>query len=379
MREATVFTDGDSRRPSTWSNVPYCFTQALLARGIRVNRVDLSTRRIPGEVYDRMVWPTLRVVSRGSTHKYSRSLIHYWDMRHRIKKALRDFPRADANVFLTFSHSSAGLARVPAVQICDWTYEYYFKHFEDREPDLFERRSLRREDDLIVRSELVISLFPGVAEHMRARYPNANVHYLGNAVNVLCEPQERPVLDKKSRSAALLFIGRKKYIEGARCLISAFELVRQEYPDLSLDLIGLTPEDLPHRPHGVTCHGYLDKGASSDRELYYSLLQSAKVFVNTTPKWAAFSATLEAMYQYTPVIVSPVAEFVHMFGAHPPFGRYCAVNEPEQLSRAIRATLADPSYLSLCVAANRAARDHTWSAFVDHLVGLVDPMIAGDR
>lgn len=379
MREATVFTDGDSRRPSTWSNVPYCFTQALLARGIRVNRVDLSTLWIPSAVYNKIVWPTFRMASERCTHKYSRSLVHFVNVRHRIKKALRDYPNADANIFLTFSHSSAGLARAPSVQISDWTYEYYFKHFEEREPDLFEKRCVRREDNLIERSDLVISLFPSVAEHMRTRYSNRNVYYLGNAVNVLCEPQERPVLDKKSRSAALLFVGRRKYLEGARCLITAFELLRKEYPDLSLDLVGLSPGDFPRLPEGVTCHGYLDKGVSSDRELYYSLLQSAKVFINTTPKWAAFSATLEAMYQYTPVIVSPYAEFVRMFGTDFPFGRYCAENKPEPLSQAIRATFADPSYLSLCAAANRAARVHTWSAFVDRLLELVDPLIAGDR
>ena len=376
MREATVFTIGDSRSPSTWSNVPYCFTQALLARGIRVNQVDLSPLRIPSALYNGIIWRAIRMASRRSTHTYFRSLAHFVDVEHRIKKAVREYPNADANIFLTFSHSSAGFAQAPTVQIGDWTYAYYFEHFEEREPDLFEKRSVRREDNLIEQSDLVISLFPSVAEHIRARYTNRNAYYLGNAANSLCEPQEGPVLDRKSRSSALLFIGSRKYLEGARCLIAAFELLRKERPDLSLHLVGLSVADFPGLPAGVTCHGYLDKGVVSDRELYYSLLQSARAIINTTPKWAGFSATLEAMHHYTPVVLSPYGEFSRMFGTDIAFGRYCADNEPEPLAQAIRATLEDPSYRSLCIAANRAARPHTWSGFVDRLLELVDPLIA---
>jgi glycosyltransferase involved in cell wall biosynthesis len=320
------------------------------------------------------------MVSGRSTHYYSRSLVHFANVKHRIKKALKSHPHADANIFLTFSHSSVGLSRAPAVQICDWTYEYYFKHFEGRKPDLLERRSVRREDNLIEHSDLVIPLFPGVAEHMRRRYSNRNICYLGNAANSLCEPLEQGLaLDKKSGSDALLFVGNRNYLEGARCLIAAFELLRKEHRELSLHLVGLDPGDFAGLPEGVICHGYLDKGVASDRELYYSLLQSARILINTTPKWAAFSSTLEAMHHYTPVIVSPYAEFVRMFGSDIQFGRYCAEGKPEALSQAIRATLADPCYLSLCVAANHAASVHTWSAFVDGLLELVDPLIVGDR
>ncbi|OFW62079.1 MAG: hypothetical protein A2133_02085 [Actinobacteria bacterium RBG_16_64_13] len=374
VREVTVFTIGDSRSPSTWSNVPYCFAEALLAKGMRVNRVDISPSRTASAICDGPIWRTLRVASRRYPHTYSRSLVNYVNVKHRIKKALREHPDADANIFLSFSHSSAGLSRAPAVQICDWPYEHYFGQFHEQEPDRFEKRSIRRENKLIERSDLVISLFPGAAEHMAARYSKGNVRYLGNAVNSLQEPQEGPALDKKSRSAALLLVGSKKYLEGARCLIAAFELLKEEYPGLTLDLVGLSAGEFLRLPEGVTCHGYLDKGALSDRELYYSLLQSAKILINTTPKWAAFSATLEAMYHYTPVIVPPGAEFVQMFGANIPFGRYCEENEPEPLSQAIRAILSDPSYPSLCTAANRAARAHTWDAFVDRLMESIDKL-----
>src|SRR5512141_2155738 len=42
FREITVFTCGDSSKPRTWSNIPYFFTQTLISKGLKVNRVDIS-------------------------------------------------------------------------------------------------------------------------------------------------------------------------------------------------------------------------------------------------------------------------------------------------------------------------------------------------
>ena len=52
----------------------------------------------------------------------------------------------------------------------------------------------------------------------------------------------------------------------------------------------------------------------------YEPFKKAKVFINTTPKWAAFSASIEAMYFYIPVVVTPYDEFTKTFGEHIEFG-----------------------------------------------------------
>ena len=43
-----LFTYGDSRDVNTWSNIPYYFQRALLARGVRVNPINIAPTRQHG-------------------------------------------------------------------------------------------------------------------------------------------------------------------------------------------------------------------------------------------------------------------------------------------------------------------------------------------
>jgi glycosyltransferase involved in cell wall biosynthesis len=169
----------------------------------------------------------------------------------------------------------------------------------------------------------------------------------------------------------LLFVGSRKYLAGAKCLVSAFDLLIKEYPNLSLDIIGMSDSDFGNLPNGVNCHGYLDKGKDNERGLYYSLLHNAAVFVNTTPKWCAFSAAVEAMYFYTPVIVTPIDELVETFGTNIGFGSYCADNSVELLCANIRDILNHPSYKTLCINAHEAVKQFTWSAYIDKMLEIM--------
>jgi hypothetical protein len=60
-------------------------------------------------------------------------------------------------------------------------------------------------------------------------------------------------------------------------------------------------------PRNFFC--YLDKGSDAHRALYYPLFKEARMFINTTPKWSSFSASVEAMYFYTPVVITLYKEF----------------------------------------------------------------------
>jgi glycosyltransferase involved in cell wall biosynthesis len=166
----------------------------------------------------------------------------------------------------------------------------------------------------------------------------------------------------------LLFVGSKKYLQGARTLVDAFRVLKQEYPDLQLHIVGMKWRDLGKLPDGVTCHGYVDKGSERGRKLYYSLLQDAKVFINTTPRWAAFSATIEAMYFYVPVIVTPYLEFVKTFGRDIDFGIYCDDPSVDLLCATLRRVLDHEAYPTLCTNAHEAVKDFTWSAYIDKLL-----------
>lgn len=375
IREVTVYSNGDSRKISTWSNVPYFFIETLISKGIKVNRVDLSPSFFLKAIFKLSLEKILKVIYKNSTYYYFRSLIHFTDLRYRIRKAIRQYPNADANIFLTFSFSSAGLTDKPSIQFCDWTYDYYFKYFLDREPNYFEQQSIKRENAQIEGSDLIFPLFPSVMKHMKKTYENENIYYLGNVVNTLHEVAEIDILASKDNSNNILFIGSKLYIKGAVALIQAFEKILQYLPQLHLHIIGMDAVDFRSLPKSVICHGYLDKGKNDDQALYYKLLREAKLFVNTTPKWGAFSATIEAMYFYTPVITSPYDDFVDTFGRNIDFGYYCEQNSPGLIEENIMKIFSNNSYKSLCVNAYKSVEGFTWKNYIDKLIQISEDII----
>jgi hypothetical protein len=120
ITEITVFTNGDSSKISTWSNIPYFFTETLMAKGIKVNRVDLSTP-VTNKIFNITILNVLKIIYKHTTYDYFRTFIHFMNVRYMIKKALKKFSNADINLFLTFSFSSIGLTQKPTVLLCDWT------------------------------------------------------------------------------------------------------------------------------------------------------------------------------------------------------------------------------------------------------------------
>ncbi|QSJ18624.1 glycosyltransferase [Nostoc sp. UHCC 0702] len=374
IKEVTVFTNGDSRKISTWSNVPYFFTETLISKGIKVNRVDISPPYFLERVYNKTFWRVLKIINKNSSYNYFRTFAHYIDVKRRIRKALEKYNNSDANIFLTFSFSSAGLTNKPTILFSDWTYDYYFKYFLNRQPDSLERSCIKREDQEIEASDLVFALFPRVADYMKNHYENKNIFYLGNVVNSLLDVAKSEVLKQKSFSQDILFIGSKKYIEGAKYLIEAYTSLKEKYPQLSLNIVGMQDKDFVKLPDGVNCYGYLDKAKEKDRELYYSLLVKAKVFVNTTPKWGTPSAMLEAMYFYTPVVVTAYDEFVETFGVDINFGYYCENNSIALLCSKISNVFENESYESLCINAHKSVENYTWSSYIDKLLVRIDAL-----
>jgi glycosyltransferase involved in cell wall biosynthesis len=209
---------------------------------------------------------------------------------------------------------------------------------------------------------------------MRSRFPAVQVRYLGQAVNLPEAPQPARLLACKAASRALLFIGDAKYLAGARVLLEAFTRLRAGDPGLSLDFIGLEARQLGPLPPGVTCHGYLDKGRPVELARYRALLESARILVNTTPHWGAFSSLLEALYCSTPLVVAPYEEFVRIFGRELPFGLYCEPNRPDLLADRLSRLLAHGDYPALARAAHAAVADFTWANFTGHLLTEIEAL-----
>ena len=376
IKEVTVFTKGDSSKISTWSNVPYFFTETLLSKGVKVNRVDLSPIPFLRIIFNRTFYSVEKKINKHSTYDYFRSFMHFTNSRYRIKKAINQYPNSDANIFLTFSFSSAGLTRKPAIQCSDWTYDHYFKYFEERKPDLLEKQCVERENSQIEGSDIVVSLFPTVARYMKKKYTNKNIHHIGHAINTLHDISEVDAIKNKINSNDILFVGSKKYREGAQSLINAFKKVQQNYPELHLHIIGMNTADFKNLPKNVNCYGYLDKGNDADRKRYYTLFKKAKMFINTTPKWGAFSAAIEAMYFYIPVITSPYDDFIETFGSDIDFGYYSEQNTPSLIEENIIKILNHPSYQSLCINAHKSVEKYTWNAYMDKLITKIEDKIS---
>jgi glycosyltransferase involved in cell wall biosynthesis len=368
VREVTVFTNGDSSNINTWSNVPFFFTETLITKGIKVNRVDMSPSLILEEFFNKTIYRLIKKIIKHTTYDYFRSYIHFINVRSRIKKAIKQYPNSDANIFLTFSFSSAGMTNKPSVLFGDWTYQHYCSYFLDRKPDFLERKSIKRENSQIEKSDLIFPLFPKVAKYMKEEYTNKRIYYLGNVINSLSEAPENEIVGFKEKSDSLLFVGSEKYMEGANTLIKAFRNLKQSYPNLSLHIIGMTKANFKDLPEDVNCYGYLEKGKDTHRELYYKLFREAKMFINTTPKWGAFSATIEAMCFYNPIIVSPYDEFVETFGRDINFGFYCEENSEKVLQKKIIDILNSTSYNSLCCNSHSSVKEFTWNNYIDKLI-----------
>ncbi|MBR5919280.1 MAG: glycosyltransferase, partial [Prevotella sp.] len=119
---------------------------------------------------------------------------------------------------------------------------------------------------------------------------------------------------------------------------------------------------------------FLRKDVEDECRRYYELLKGAKVIVNPTPKWAAYSSLIEAMYFYTPVIVSPFDDFVQEFGETIDFGRYNREFSADCIAGNIRNLLesTDADYSETCKRAHEAVKDYTWSRYVDKVLKLCE-------
>jgi glycosyltransferase involved in cell wall biosynthesis len=393
MKEILFLTYGDANNANVWSNVPYCFSHSLENKGIVVHRVDYSMNPTITKLYNLV----LRRILDGITFRklrfpYLRTtrLFKFYAER-KIKKAILQYPRADLCLFMGYGFYNKW-NDVPSLLFSDWTTEMDIR--KNRKPNFLEKRIILQEEEAINHAQYVISLFPVCCEEMKRKYPKANIHFLGgNVINDLLNKSlvsrstfqvsnnnadntiiVEDLIEKKSKSKKLLFIGRKTtYLEAAKKLIEAYKLLKEEedYKDLSLDIVGCTTSDFDSLPNGVTCYGFLNKSEEKYRRTYYDLLLNAKVLVNANPKWGAFSSTVEAMYYYTPVIVSPYQDFVENFGEKIDFGVYNQDFTAESLSNDIKSVINSDNYAEMCNFAHESVKTYTWENFVEKIMELI--------
>ncbi len=375
INEITVFSIGDSNELKTWSNVPYFFTKSLEEKQIKVNRVNIEENSFLNTIYKYTIFAILKLINKNSNHTYFRSGLNYFLTTRKIESAIKQYKNADTFLFLTYSFSAKKINNKKVILFGDWSYLYYINNFLKREPKWFEKKTLSREEKHIKEANTVLSLFPKSLEFNVLHYNNKHQYYLGNVINSNFKLDVKQLIHQKSNSNKLLFIGNKKYINGAVDLINAFKTILETTTaNVELHIIGLKEEEVGIKLPGLFYYGYLDKGIASDNKLYYQLISKARAIINTNPDWGAFSSMTEAMYYFTPVITTPYGEFIETYGTNIDFGYYVNSNSSEELISQIENLLSHSSdkQIELMKNAHQKVKDFTWSNYTDRVLKLIN-------
>jgi glycosyltransferase involved in cell wall biosynthesis len=377
IKEVTIFAGGNIFDINTWSGVPFFFCKALQEKGININNVDIAIssrkERIIEFIYNKLTGPVVIKILHNFRADYTTSVLRHSIIRNKIKQAVLKYPYSDCLIFFSFTCSATGISKIPSIMISDWTLDYWIRFIRRSPPRFFERKILRHDDKQIESANVIFSIFPGITEYLRTKYKNRNIFYLGNAVNSIRKPPEnfQGMIANKQQQKKLLFIGGRKYLGGLYDLIDALKILKNEFDNISIHVIGIKKEDIYNYHEidsdidwiegggGVFFYGYLDKNIPSDCDIYYSLLQEAALYINTTPMWSAFQAPVEAMYFYTPAIISPNAEFLMTFGSG--IEKCCIFSTQNTvLTSLIKDTLNNENYKLMCENAHLMVKNFTW-------------------
>lgn len=366
IREIILFCYGDSRLASTWSNVPYLMSCEFERRGIKVCRVDLSSKN---NIFTKLANRLYKAVY-GPYYTYIRSDIFRFLTNRKIKRALKQYPDADFAVFLMFDFIPPKGA-IPTLIFSDWTYKMLVKERNYRELTGGDRKFVRQQNEAIDGADIVLPLFAESYNTMIRENPNANIRFIDtNVVNNLYSGNIEDlssIVQKKCKSDYILFIGKKAYAHGLRLLVDA---IKASGTDIRLEVIGMTSDDVGEVPEFCRFHGFLHKDIKQENEKYYDLLMGAKAICNPTPVWAGYSSLIEAMYFYTPVITSPFKQFEQEFGKQPDFGFYTDGDDlKDVLGRLF--SLSSEEYCKMAFLAHEKVKDYTWDNYVGQMLEMM--------
>ncbi len=409
MKKIIFICSGDSKDASTWSNVPYCFSNCLERKGIELIRLNTLAPNWISNFYNYFIRKVLNVCTGKEAVYFGRTRFRKVLTDIKIKNVVKKHSDADFCIFINCQYYNK-YNSIPSLVFFDWSFEYELRKRRKIEPNFFQKRNCNQEREALTHADIVVSMFKVCAEEMNEMYPEANIRFIGgNVINDLsglrlkethpnppCLGREDQTIDEqdhlqicssskdiyvdtlletKAKSKKLLFIGRKTtYLEAAKKLIEAYKILKKEedYKDFTLDIVGCATSDFSLLPEGVTCYGFLNKSDERDRKIYYDLLLNAKVLVNANPNWGAYSSTIEAMYFYTPVIVSPYKDFVEEFGTNIGFGIYNMEFSEKSLASNIEKIITDKEYKKSCICSHERVKDYSWDNYADKLLKLME-------
>lgn len=370
LKDVICFTVGDSNKASTWSGIPFFFTTSLEEKGVNVYRVNLAPPKWLTFLYMSVISKVYSLCFHKSFRSIYNTIIYRGWANSVIKKKSRLFPSSQLSIFFSYNFVDISGSR-PSVLLCDWNLQYYIDKRLNRKPTFLERRLIMNQNAVMNKAALIISLFPQCARYMEQNSSIKKVEYLkSNVVNNYCAEPDSQIILKKKQAVNILFIGREHYLEGYNILVKSFEQLCDDVKSCRLNVIGLSMDDVVLDNGGKICHyGYLRKENNEECQLYYKLLSEATLVVNVNPRWAGYSSIIEAMYYFTPIIVSSFDTFVEEFGRELYCGYYC--DDQEQLVSLIKSVLFHPDYENLCYNSHKLVENHTWTNYIDKFMEIV--------
>ena len=371
IKEIILISIGSPKLPETWSGVPYFLLSELKRRGVITYEVNLEPHHYIKWLYNKVILPFVSIfVTNGELSIY-RSLFFRIYQYAVLKKKLREYDSADLVLGISAFNIDVPNNSKPVILFSDWPFSYVLSR-SGINPGWYHRCHIGWERKCLMRASQIISLFPTCAKYINNYIGADKAISLGvNVVNNLMHEPEIDIVKSKGHNKNIVFIGRKHYLRGAMTLISFYEDLKNLFPSLQIDVVGLTKNDFPANfligKEDVKFHGYLDKGNSEQCLTYYEILNNASLYVNTTPGWVGYTSMIEAMYYYTPVIVYPCKEFLDEFGDKIDFGAYCA--KDEDLVNVIYNMLSDqPNFEYISINAHNRVASYTWPNFVDEFL-----------
>lgn len=371
MRECVtviLYACGDSTKLSTWSNVPYLFSKALVDAGVQIVRVDISPSKIINRVFNTVSYYLFyRLFRKKACPIFTRTWLHRLIIYRRLKKVAAQYPEAKLNLFLSYGFTNP-YSKAPSVLWCDWTDEIVIERL-GRGIKWYEIGSINHERSVMKRASAVYTMFPKCREQMEQMYGRPIVHLNRNVVNDASgqEIDLEELVRVRAKSNNILFIGNHRYRGAALLLIDAFKKLQKLNDKLELHIVGMSLQELGcDGNEGIHCYGYLSKDIEDQRNTYYKLMHSAHVFVNPATQWGGYSSTIEAMYFACPVIVTPYADFVAEYGNDISFGRY--LKPEDDLADTIAEVMNSDRYKEMCYKAHEVVADYTWDNYMRDLL-----------
>lgn len=369
-----LFTYGDPTKKITWSNVPYCLCKALEINSHKVLKFNIGYNAKFQVILNYLKKNKLFLrLSRGLFHDGLISPIWVKYIDFRINRIVKSHKDADLCMFTSFAFFNSQ-NKIPSLLFHDWSWETAFKMFNVK-PNFWERKFIKLQKQAMRKADYVYTLFPNMVDELDCQIGQKKVKWNGIApVNLLDnKPLDRKkILKNKLNSNIILFIGKSKYIQGLKVLLQAFTLLKIEFKNIELHIVGIRKEEINININqkDIKFYGFLNKDIPEQSELFYDLLRSAAILCNPSLNWAGYSSIVEAMYYYTPIVIIPFSAFTMQFGNSINFGKYIQDSDPFSVKEGLKALLSAPAdkRIDYCVNAHEAVKDHTWEIYTKKLL-----------